>query len=273
MEENLVKEQFSYSFVSAIASIAKFATYKPSVDDDSIDIGFSLKGGGGTISSPRLEAQLKCTSADIRKKDCLHFPLIKKNYDELRIENVHIPRILIVVLVPEKLQECVQHTEEEALILKRCGYWASLRGFPESENQNSVTIHIPRKNIFTVDSLHSIMTKVGKGLDLMKIIFSKNELMKVNPVDLISYLKAKGWMQKKSVYNSLLIWTQKKAGNGEFEVLVPLETNFVDYALRISETLNILEVFEDRPADSIYQNLINSSADVIRIRAQSLKDI
>ncbi len=163
MEENLVKEQFSYSLVGAIASIAKFATYKPSVDDDSIDIGFSLKGGCGTIRSPRLEAQLKCTSKDIRKKDSLRFSLIKKNYDELRIENVHIPRILIVVLVPENLQECIQHAEEEAFILKRCGYWMSLRGFPESKNQNSVTINIPRMNVFSVDSLRGIMTKVGEG--------------------------------------------------------------------------------------------------------------
>ena len=163
MEENLVKEQFSHAFVGAIASIAKFATYKPSVDDDSIDIGFSLKGGGGTICSPRLEAQLKCTSTDVRKKDYLHFPLIKKNYDELRVENVHILRILIVVLVPDNIQDCLQHTEEEALILRRCGYWISLKGLPESKNQSSITINIPRKNVFSVDALHTIMTKVGKG--------------------------------------------------------------------------------------------------------------
>jgi hypothetical protein len=163
VEENLVKEQFSHSFVGAIASIAKFSIYKPSVDDDSIDIGFCMKGGGGTRCSPRLEAQLKCTSADILKNDCLHFPLTKKNYDELRIENVHIPRILIVVLIPDNIQECIQHSEEEALILKRCGYWVSLRGLPESKNQSSVTISIPRKNIFSVDSLCNIMTKVGNA--------------------------------------------------------------------------------------------------------------
>lgn len=105
----------------------------------------------------------------------------------------------------------------------------------------------------------------------MKTILSKKELGKVNPADLISYLKAKGWTQKKNVYSSSLVWTQKKAESAEFEVLVPLETNFIDYAFRIGESLNILEVFEDRPADSIYQNLINSSADVIRIRAQTSK--
>lgn len=163
MEENFVKEQFSHSFVGAIASIAKFATYKPSVDDDSIDIGFSSKGGGGKICSPRLEAQLKCTSRKILKKGCLHFPLNKKNYDELRIDNVHIPRILIVVLVPVNVQECVNHSEEDALILKHCGYWKSLKGYPDVKNQKTVTIEIPRENIFSVDSLCEIMAKVGKG--------------------------------------------------------------------------------------------------------------
>jgi len=96
----------------------------------------------------------------------------------------------------------------------------------------------------------------------MKTIISKDELNKINPADLISYLKAKGWTQQKSVYNSLLIWTQKKTDNAQFEVLVPLETNFNDYTLRISDALNVLEIFEKRSAGSIYLNLINSSADV-----------
>lgn len=127
MEENLVKEQYSLAFVSAIASVEKFATHKPFVDDDSIDIGFSQKRGSGTISSPRLEAQLKCTSGDFLKDDYLHFPLKKKNYDDLRIENVHIPRILIVVQVPDDIQDYLEHNEE-ALIMKGRGYWLSLKG-------------------------------------------------------------------------------------------------------------------------------------------------
>ena len=162
MEENLVKEQFSNAFVKAIASIAKYTTYTPEVDDDSIDIGFASKGGGGTVHSPRLEAQLKCTSAKILKQDHVHFPLIKKNYDDLRIENVHVPRILIVVAVPENMTESIEQSEE-SLILKYCGYWVSLRGLSESNNQKSMTIQIPRKNIFSVDALRDIMAKIEKG--------------------------------------------------------------------------------------------------------------
>lgn len=105
----------------------------------------------------------------------------------------------------------------------------------------------------------------------MKIIFSQNELKKINPVDLISYLKAKDWVQKKSFYNSSSLWTNKNKNNTDFEVLAPLETNFIDYSLRIGEALEVLEDFENRPAGSIYQNLLNSSEDVIRIRAHSSK--
>jgi hypothetical protein len=163
LDENLAKEQYSHSFVRAIASVAKFATYNPTVDDDSIDIGFCRKGGSGTIRSPRLEAQLKCTSADILKDDYLHFSLIKKNYDDLRIENVHVPRILIVVLVPGVILDCIEHTKEDAVVLRKCGYWISLKGMPETKNHSSVTIKIPRVNMFTVDSLSKIMAKVEKA--------------------------------------------------------------------------------------------------------------
>lgn len=107
----------------------------------------------------------------------------------------------------------------------------------------------------------------------MKTIFSKNELKKIYPSDLIAYLKAKGWIQKQNSYDSLLIWTQNKKEKGEFEVLVPLEINFIDYTLRISETLNVLEVFENRSADLIYQNLVNSSSDILRIRTESSKTL
>lgn len=107
----------------------------------------------------------------------------------------------------------------------------------------------------------------------MKTSLSKQELERINPADLILYLKSHGWIQKESVYSSLSIWIQKNAKNAEFEVLVPLETNFVDYALRISETLSVLEIFEGRSASFKYQQLINSSMDVIRIRADSIKTI
>jgi Domain of unknown function (DUF4365) len=59
-------------------------------------------------------------------------------------------------------QDWLQQSETE-LCLKRCAYWTSLRGQPESTNQTTVTVYIPRTNIFSVDALKNIMQQVAKG--------------------------------------------------------------------------------------------------------------
>lgn len=165
VDESSAKEQFSYAYAHAISSIARFSTYKPFPDDDSIDIGFAAAGGKGTYRSPWLEAQLKCTSQEILFKDDLRFPLKMKNYNDLREEKVHVPRILIVVIAPKKLDDFLLQSEE-SLILKHCAYWHSLRGYEEKNNSSKVTVTLSRKNIFSVETLISLMSKIGEGQTL-----------------------------------------------------------------------------------------------------------
>ena len=74
-----------------------------------------------------------------------------------------IPRILIVVLLPDNLDEWVQQSEQE-LCMRYCGYWLSLRGMPETQNTSAVTVTIPRNNQFTVTALESIMQGIGQGI-------------------------------------------------------------------------------------------------------------
>ena len=56
------KQEFSKAYVKAIAAAAGYATQEPTVDDDSVDLGVVARGGGGTVRSPRLDLQLKCTA-------------------------------------------------------------------------------------------------------------------------------------------------------------------------------------------------------------------
>ncbi len=162
MEENNAKEQFCHAYVNAIAAIARYATYKPNPDDDSIDIGFAARGGNGTYRSPRLEAQLKCTSQEILCEDFVHYPLKIKNFNDLKDEKVYVPRILIVVFAPKELNKFIEQSEE-SLVLKHCGYWISSRGYVETNNTSAVTVKLPRKNIFSVESLTDMMTKICNG--------------------------------------------------------------------------------------------------------------
>jgi hypothetical protein len=162
MDINMQKEQFSRAYVQAVAACTGFAWSTPSVDDDSVDMSLHQTGGGGTIRSPQVDLQLKCTASGTPEEQTFSFSLKLKNYDDLRSTNLLVPRILVVVLVPDSLTDWLGHSEAE-IALRRCGYWVSLRGLPPSENDTSQTVEIPRAQQFTVESLQAIMQRIGQG--------------------------------------------------------------------------------------------------------------
>lgn len=156
------KQQFSFAYARAVAAAAQVSVTELEVDDDSIDLLFCQRGGGGAVRSPRVEARVKCTEIASLSTQHLSYPLKLKNYEELRSTNVLVPRILIVVLVPEALNDWLCHSEQE-LAMRKCGYWMSLRGQPATKNSSSVTVHLPRTNPFTVAQLQGIMARIGNG--------------------------------------------------------------------------------------------------------------
>ena len=93
----------------------------------------------------------------------LRYPIKLKNYDDLRMVDFAIPRILVVVLLPDNLGDWVRQSEQE-LCMRYCGYWLSLRGMPETQNKSTVTVSIPRNNQFSVAALESIMQDIGQGI-------------------------------------------------------------------------------------------------------------
>ena len=163
MDINQQKEQFSNIYLQAVTTVAGYSLYKPSVDDDSVDWGIAAKGGTGPIRVPRLELQLKSTSRDIQDDNSIRYPLKLKNYDDLRMDNFAIPRILVIVLIPEKLEDWLTQSETQ-LCIRNCGYWNSLRGNPITQNTTAVTATIPRTNQFTVVALQSIMEGISQGV-------------------------------------------------------------------------------------------------------------
>jgi hypothetical protein len=107
--------------------------------------------------------QVKCTSRDVLDGDNLRYPLEIKNYEELRNDYPEDdPLILVVVLVPDKVDDWLHQSETE-LCLKHCAYWVSLRGQPAIENQTTVTVYLPRQNIFTVNTLKNLMQRIAAG--------------------------------------------------------------------------------------------------------------
>jgi len=155
------KEQFSHAYVRAVASVAGFSVAIPEVDDDSVDLILSGRSASGISCRPRIELQLKCTSEDVIRGDQVIYPLRRKNYDELRITDLLVPRLLVVVHVPDSETEWLRHSEDE-LAMRRCGYWASLWGEPDTTNSTKVTVYLPRANVFDVAGLSGLMERAAR---------------------------------------------------------------------------------------------------------------
>ena len=155
-------EEFGEAYVRAIASVAGCSVDRPRVDNDSIDLTFSKRTSSGPLRALRLEAQLKTTAADILTSSSLTFPLLIKNYDDLRPSNVLVPRVLIVVLLPVDTDDWALQAEPE-LCIRKCAYWMSLRGLPAVTNESTKTVHIPRSQWFSPAALESILGRIANG--------------------------------------------------------------------------------------------------------------
>ncbi len=168
MDENTRKEMSSYAYVQAVASVAGFAVENKSrpMDNAGIDLTIESPGEIGQLLDPKFDAQVKCTSSDrVLNEDFIKYPLPVQNYNRLRSTRTLAPQILIVVLVPKNLEEWLKISEQEMLI-KKCGYWVSLKGSPETQNNSTITVSIPRKNLFTSQSLSLMMEKIARGDEL-----------------------------------------------------------------------------------------------------------
>lgn len=161
-EDTWRMEQFSRAYVKAVASVAECSVDWSTVDNDSVDGTLKRRTRSGTVRSPHLDIQLKATYTNCLTPTHVVYPLPIKNYDELRTVNLLVPRILIVVVLPDDFSNWTNHNEQE-LALRKCGYWMSLRGEPATNNATSKTVHLSRQQVFDVIGLDAIFNRLESG--------------------------------------------------------------------------------------------------------------
>jgi hypothetical protein len=86
-----------------------------------------------------------------------------RSYSGLIRTDYQVPRILVVVRVPADAAEWISHGEEQ-LVLRRCGYWLSLRGAALTTNSSTIRVQIPRTNVLDAAALGSLMRQVAEGV-------------------------------------------------------------------------------------------------------------
>jgi hypothetical protein len=160
---NEQKQQLSVAYVHAVAAQAGYTCQVETVDDDSVDVLIGARGyihNRAVLRSPRIELQLKATASPKLGPRHLTFRLSRKNYDDLRSRTL-IPRLLLVFVLPKNPAEWIE-TSEECMISRRCAYWSSMLGMPETQNASSVSIRVPRSQRMDVEQMQELMKRVSR---------------------------------------------------------------------------------------------------------------
>ena len=153
LNDNDRKAELSFACLAALAAGAGYTCQRgPQPDVDSVDA--TIRSGDPTRT--QFDVQLKATSGPDRKRDGLHFRLPGKNYNDLANAGRWTPLMLIVLELPPDEADWLSCTPEH-LTLRRCGWWASLRGQARTANQ-SMTIVIPEARRFDASGIEPLMT-------------------------------------------------------------------------------------------------------------------
>jgi len=81
----------------------------------------------------------------------------------------------------------------------------------------------------------------------MKAIINDVEILKhLQPKYIENYLQSTGWHQQKVIFNKVSIWIRDNHSETHLKIQLPVDQNFDDYSLRISEVMQTLEKTENR---------------------------
>ena len=147
-----IEEALSAAYAHAVAATAGYVVALRHFDRDGVDITFEA----GEAMRPKIDAQIKATiKLPLPKDGIVNYSLKRRNYDLLRIAT-QTPRILIVHGLPPDMDNWLSISEEELAIRGRA-FWATLKGYPATDNSTSVTVPIPAANVFDVATLQKLM--------------------------------------------------------------------------------------------------------------------
>ncbi len=144
------KEYFSRAWVVAAASAADF-TYAIVADDE--------RGVDMTVHSDiqTLDFQLKATSHPDVQGDCLVHDLDVRTYDLLRNTQRAGYGVLALVVVGD--DTATWHTMDTAgTSLAHSAYYLPLHGMPETQNEATIRLKVPVRNLLTAEAMRALMS-------------------------------------------------------------------------------------------------------------------
>ncbi|MFD8370470.1 DUF4365 domain-containing protein [Streptomyces sp. NPDC059688] len=159
---------FGEEFIRMLATAANLDVTRKERDRVGVDCQLGYAGRRGTRRYPAIEAQVKCTSSPDLHQDHISYPLKVKNYNQLAGSDYEMPRFLFLVLAPAD-PFAWSHATEDRLRLSHAAYWLCLHDqdplpLDNRSRTGTRTVHVPRANLLTVDSLHDLFAEDYRDL-------------------------------------------------------------------------------------------------------------
>lgn len=171
LNDNNKKAELSYAYLHAVAASAGFGCGYTTrhLDgcgvDAQVDISEKLDPNA-ILTDFSLPFQLKATSTELALVEGkFSFPLDVGQYDKLRKTTVSIPKLVVLMALPEDAEEWLTVSENE-LIARRCARWTTLKGAPETRNTNTTAVRFDADRILTPKALREIARRIAIGEDI-----------------------------------------------------------------------------------------------------------
>jgi hypothetical protein len=94
------------------------------------------------------------------------------------------------------------------------------------------------------------------------IVSDVNILNHLQPQQVEVYLTETGWHERSRIPDRVSIWTRDTYSEDHLKVQLPVEQDFDDYSLRMSEIMETLEKAENRSQLDILSELITTAPDI-----------
>ena len=165
LTDNHIREGLSRAFILAVAHRAglscSLANFDYGVDGTLNEI--QIKDKRHFESGFCIDFQAKASGeAEIGASEVVYDLEAQAYNDLVNTDRGGKPFILIVLALPADRSQWLEVTAD-ALLLRRCAFWISLRGQSPTTNSSTQRIKIPRANVFDVNAVRTLMERHKAG--------------------------------------------------------------------------------------------------------------
>jgi hypothetical protein len=163
---NEIQENLSFSYLHAITSKAGGICTATARGEDNRGLDARLIfTANGIYRQVEIGVQLKSTRTCLTIVDSKISYAIHADQYKKYTQKSTTQLLFVLFCLPENPNEWLNLTENE-LILKKCAYWTGLKNAPSCTG-DSITIHIPQRNLLSAEQLQSIVNRISNGEELV----------------------------------------------------------------------------------------------------------